>query len=427
MVAEARRHVRDGQLTVAERLLGDAGYDGNEAAALRREAAVRRAGIEPALAQAQAAFDRQDWDAAIRCVLEARGLHAANPQVADLSARIVQAVLCEIRSSIDAGRVDRADLLVARLLPLAGRTVDLEELDRIVGQCRRAVAQVAQGRPWQAEQVLRRLAVVLPKAGWLEDAIAAARQAGDALERLRTGPLGLMMHTPGLPERELPPAQDDVSEAATRILPAGTPAQPAGQAVPQRFLLHVDGVGSYLVVRKGQLTIGPAGRAGDCDIALLSDSTPSGVTIERADGDYFLKAQQAVLVNDRPVTERLLADGDRVALSNRCRMRFALPNAASASAVLHLSGTRLPGTDARRVILMDREVVIGPGAASHVRADGLEDRVVLYVRDGGLCCRAKDPVTVNEAALDGAAGLPLGATLRIGPLSMVITAVASDK
>ncbi len=347
--------------------------------------------------------------------------------MADLSARIVQAVLREIRSSIDVGRVDRADLLIDRLMPLSGRTVDLEELDRIVGQCRQAAAQAAGGQPWQAEQVLRQLAVVLPKAGWLEDAIAAARQAGDALERLRTGPLGLMMQTPESPERQPPSVQDDVSEAPTRILPASPPARPVGQGVPQRFLLHVDGVGSYLVVRKGQLTIGPASRSNGCDVALLSDSGLSAVTVERADGDYFLRSEQALLVNDRPVTQRLLADGDRVALSNRCRMRFALPNAASASAVLHLSGTRLPGTDARRVILMDREVVIGPGAASHIRADGLEDRVVLYVRDDALCCRAKEPVMANEAALDGSGGLPLGAGLRIGPLSMVITAVASDE
>ena len=132
-----------------------------------------------------------------------------------------------------------------------------------------------------------------------------------------------------------------------------------------------------------------------------------------------------MLVNDRPVTQKLLADGDRIALSPRCRMRFSVPNAASTSAVLHLSGTRLPKTDARRVILLDRELVIGPGSASHIRADSLDEPVVLYVRDGRLCCRTKEPVLVNDAVQDGSAGLPLGASVRIGPVSMVMTAVAN--
>lgn len=425
-VVEAGWHVRDGQLTLAEGLLGQPGYDGNQAAALRREVEARRAGVEPALNLAQAAMDRQDWDAAIRAVLDARRLHASNAQVTEVSAKIARAVLRDIRESIQAGRIDRAQALIDRLVPLSGRTVDLLELDRIVGQCEAAAESIARGQPHEAERVLRQLAALLPEAGWLQEAITAARQAAEGLEQLRVGPLGLIMaQTPRSAERSSPLASDRELEATRRVEVAGGEFGPAGQGSIDRFLLHVDGIGSYLVVRKGVVTIGAAGGSSGCDIPLMTEPGLAGVTIERAEEDYFLRSAQAVLVNDKPVTQKLLVDGDRIAVSPRCRMRFGLPNAASTSAVLQLSGTRLPKTDARRVILLDRELVIGPGPASHVRADGLDEPVVLYVRDGRLCCRAKQPVQVNDAVQDGSAGLPLGSSVRIGPVSMVVTAVAS--
>jgi tetratricopeptide (TPR) repeat protein len=425
VVLEAGRHLRDGHLTLAEGLLGEAGYDGNQSAALRREVAARRAGVEPALNLAQVALDRQDWDAAIRAILDARRLHASNAQVTEVAAKIAQAVLRETRESIDAGRIDRAQALIDRLLPLAGRTVDLLEVDRIVGQCEVAAESIARGQPQDAERVLRQLAPVLPQAGWLQDAITAARQAAEGIEHLRVGPLGLIMaQAPRWPERSQPLQSDQDLETTRRIEVAGA-AQPAGQGGTDRFLLQVDGIGSYLVVRKGVVTIGAAGSSSGCDIPLMTEPGLAGVTIERSEEDYFLRSPQAVLVNDKPVTQRLLVDGDRIALSSRCRMRFGLPNAASTSAVLHLSGTRLPKTDARRVILLDRELVIGPGSASHVRADSLAEPVVLYVRDGRLCCRTKEPVQVNDAVQDGSAGLPLGSNVRIGPVSMVMTTVAS--
>jgi hypothetical protein len=149
------------------------------------------------------------------------------------------------------------------------------------------------------------------------------------------------------------------------------------------------------------------------------------MTIERAEEDYFLRATQAVLVNDRPATQQLLADGDRIAPSPRCRVRFSLPNAASTSALLQLSGTRLPKTDARRVVLLNRELVIGPGPNSHIRADGLAESVVLYLRGDEMCCRSREPVLIDQKTLASSAGLPTDSSVRIGALSFVITAVAS--
>lgn len=194
-----------------------------------------------------------------------------------------------------------------------------------------------------------------------------------------------------------------------------------GTELPERFMLHVDGIGSYLVARGKAVTIGPASGNQGPDVPLLAESGLATVTIERSEDDYFLRSKETVFVDGHATTRRLLADGDSVALSSRCRVKFSVPNAASTSAVLQLSGTRLPRTDARRVILLDRELIIGPGTASHVRADVLTEPIVLYVRDGQLCCRAKGPVLAGEQAMGSAMGLPMATSIRIGGVSFVVT------
>ena len=106
-------------------------------------------------------------------------------------------------------------------------------------------------------------------------------------------------------------------------------------------------------------------------------------------------------------------------LSSRCRARFTLPSAASATAVLSVSGARLPHGDARRVILMDESLVMGPGGGCHIRADQLSENVVFHVRAGRLCCRTSLPVLAGGRPVDHRSGLPLGEHLAIGPVTLV--------
>lgn len=426
----ARQQMHNGQLTMAENLLADAGSDGDRATGVQREVAAKRSRAAALIEQALKALDRQDWDAAIRQLVEARQLHVSSAQAADLSARVTQQVLKNVRESIDEGRVDRAEALVQRLVPLAGRTVDVHEAARIVEQCRLAGTYVQAGDPHKALQTLRQLSAILPQAKWLKGAIEAASQAATALEHLRAGPLGLVMpagkrlpEVTELPERSSDSIKDEYKSGAVPESYAGVPGSNTehGADLPQRFLLQVDGIGSYLVVRGRKTTIGPAGSSESFDVPLLAEPGLSTATIERSEEDYFVRSGGRLLVRDKGTPQKLLADGDSIALSPRCRLKFAVPNAASTSAVLQLSGTRLPRSDARRVILLDRELIIGPGTASHVRADVLTEPIVLYVRDGRLCCRARHPVTAGEELLAGKATLPLGVSIKVGPASFVVT------
>ena len=163
------------------------------------------------------------------------------------------------------------------------------------------------------------------------------------------------------------------------------------------------------------------------DIGLLADPSTAVAMIERADEDYFLRSEFGLAVNDRPIAPRsakLLGSGDRVALSPRCRFGFATPNVASTTAVIDLTGARYPRSDVRRIILMDRDLIIGPGAATHVRigdAEGAGSNVVLHLRDGRLFCETDQPIEVNGAPLDRNAGIPLGAHVKVGGASFVVT------
>ena len=213
----------------------------------------------------------------------------------------------------------------------------------------------------------------------------------------------------------------DQTEFLSHRKPVGQPA--IGGAIPDRFMLHIDTVGGFLVLRQPRISIGPISSSRHPDLPLLAEAGLPVITIERQEEDYFLSSETPVRVNEVPVQRKLLSDGDRISLGPRCQLRFTLPSAASTSAVLHLSGCRLPNGDARRVILMDKSIVLGPGTSAHIRADQMPSPAVLHIRDGRLLVRSATEVKVNDRPVDERTGIPVGACACIGPISLAVAAV----
>jgi hypothetical protein len=203
--------------------------------------------------------------------------------------------------------------------------------------------------------------------------------------------------------------------------PASPPPIPSGEALPSRFVLQVDGAGSYLIVTQPRVTLGPISSSRQPDVALMAEATSSLATVERVEEDYFLRASGPMMVNGRACSGKLLTSGDEVALSPRCRFTFRQPSAASTSAVLDLTGTRYPRADVRRVILLDRELVIGPGVGSHVRIDELTEKIILHVRDGRLFVQTAQPVLVGEREVAPKSAVPVGTHVKAGGVSFVVT------
>lgn len=163
--------------------------------------------------------------------------------------------------------------------------------------------------------------------------------------------------------------------------------QPPEEMLPKQFILQVDGAGAFLVLRGETVRVGAISSDQENDLVLMAEPDLPQVTLERSEEDWFLRAARAVRVNEREVREKLLADGDAIELSRRCRLKYHRPNAASGTALLTLSGARLPRADIQKVVLLGRELILGADQSAHVRAAEFSEKVVLFLRDERLYCK----------------------------------------
>jgi len=421
-VDAARRRVDEGRLSLAEGLIENLPSDGSQTERLLGEVNARRTAADAALLRAEKALASENWADAIAELLEARRQHATGERVTDVSAQLTRAVIEQARTAIEKGRVMLAESLVERLAPLAGDHVEVQELTWVLQQCRQAAQLTPRGELRQASEVLRQLASMFPRSEWLASALESAERASKGLAQLRSGPLTPLLTIHPDDEQERVGIEGDPPGASTPT-PSGNSAV-LGASLPGKFAVQVDGVGSFVVLRQGRITIGTSSTSRPIDLVLMAEPGLPAVMIERVDEDYFLTAEQPVRVNDKPTTRRLLASGDQIALSPRCRLKFAVPSPASTSAVLSLAGTRLPRSDARQVILLDRQMILGPGPSAHIRAEQLSKAAIFHIREGRLLCRAADAVMVDDRPMDERMGIPLSAHVRVGPVSLVITAAS---
>lgn len=427
VLAMARRHVDRGELSLATALVNEQGLDHAPGRAVIEEAGAKRQAAQVACERATASLARQDWAAAVDATLEARGLHAGQ-NVLTLAAQVTDAVVTQVRSSIEAGRLDTAQLLLDRVRRLAPDAIGVHECGAFVSECRTAWQAIRSGQPRRAAETLRKLSTAHSGIGWLKQAVEETLRAAEAAEALSAGPLAWLgvnaSHDETLaigPQNQPSPWRIGAAVPVHRPEPAvATNGDAGNDSLPQRLWLHVDGIGSFLAIRSQTVRIGPAGSSRTPDVALSADPGAPTITIQRTEDDYFLTSDRPVNVSGTNVTRKLLRSGDVIALSTRCRLKFSLPHPASPTAVLTLHGTRLPNSDARHIVLMDRALVLGPGPSAHVRADLLREAAILVVQNDRLQCRTGEPVTVNDGPMDRTAGLPLGQRVRIGPVQMVI-------
>ena len=427
LAAAAREHIENGRLSLGEALLADAPDHSGRTELLRHEAEARRKAAGAALQRAEAALERSDHATAIDELLTARANRADTDAMAELAGRLIAAAAAEARQEIGRGRGDLAEALLGRLAPLAAGNRELSDLLGILAECRRGRTCLDGAEFRQAAEALRRAAAMLPEAQWLQQAVADAERGAAAIEALRSGPLGMLPINPAeAAATQAPPPLPNIAAFAAPAgpaTPAAAPRPASGAIMPSKFLLRLDGTSTTLVLRESCVTIGPISSSERPQLGLMADAGLPVATVQRTEGDYLLRSEQTVAVNDRPVTEHLLSDGDKIALSPRCRLRFRLPSAASGSAVLELSTARLPQADVRRIVLLDREMIVGPGSAVHVRSEDLPHRAVLHLRDGRLLCQSETTLTNDAGPLDPTAGLPLDTPVRLGPLGLVVTRV----
>ena len=234
------------------------------------------------------------------------------------------------------------------------------------------------------------------------------------LDELTTGPLGLSFNI----NSNIKNNDDSIPADLKETLPPVTNIikSKGHDSIEQDldFLLQIDGIGSFLVMRKNSITVGPISSSKRPDIGLIADPNLPIATIERNDEDYFLRSSGKVRVNDVAAANKLLVDSDRISLSMRCSMKFRIPNPASTTANLALSGTRLSRGDIGQIILMDRDILIGPGSNNHIVAENLDAQVTVFAQNNGLICRARQEIMINDVPAGRCAELALDKQIESG-------------
>lgn len=423
VVASAQQNIARGQLSVVERVLDDADLPATQAAPILQEIAARRALAENVLHKATSALDRDDWEAAIDAVHVALPQHATDGQLRQLVTRITQHLVPQIQSALDGGRLDVAHRMLQRLEKIDGRGLETEQLRQTLGQCRRVWDAFAAGRLHEADEALRRVATFLPRARWVESSHKLLRQAIECTDELRAGPLSLLADAARnaaytVPASPMPPLAN--------LAPMHAPVQPPplpGDLAPDAFTLRVDGVGSFRVLRQRRIVIGPVSSSRQADLPLMADATLPAITLERSEEDYFLRSPLPVEINGRPALSKMLRHNDRIGLSARCRLSFAKPTPVSNTAVIHLTNARLARADVRSAILLDRELVIGPGSNAHIRLDAMAHNAILFIRDGKLLVQSQspEPLLIDGNSAGPASTIPANAQVTLGALSFVVT------
>jgi tetratricopeptide (TPR) repeat protein len=418
---QARQQIDKGWLSAGVDILGD--EDNDQATMLRDQAAGERMRIESAVQKVEQSLKRNDLHAAVLVLAETRLGRSRNEQALEAVAKVRNLLSGQIREQLTAGRIDLAGTIEQDLHRIDTESGEAKELKDILDQCRRAASAVATGQVIKAQQILGRLRLILPGAKWVQDASGQIQQCGQAIQALAAGPLGLSMGDQAVAGQPVVVnAADEIEPTAEEASPSPEekPTKKADVSLPDKFVLQIDGVGGYLVMRGNPVSIGAISSSFRPDIALLCEAQVPTVKINRQEHDYFLRSDKPVQVGDKPVTEAPLTDGERIALSMRCRMKFSMPNAASNTAVLTLSSARLPRPDINQIILMDRDILVGPASSCHIRQTVSNQTVTFYLRNGLLFCKSDEPIEIGGRISDGRSPLPMETTIRAGAMTVVL-------
>ena len=387
-VQSVKQQIANGDLTVGMKLAEKLDDEGTTKAWLQQDVDARRAKIDKALNRIRQAIKRREPEEAVADIIDARRIQPNSRDLADLSRQVVSTMLGDLRKRLDQGRVDRAEMVLEQVRPIAKKNLEFTEAERAIRDCKLAASEIKAGNIEGAHRTLKSVAHLLPGAKWIRQAINDSEKAIQAMESLRTGPLGLISkgdsmvrpeHIEVVKPGNLP--QHYAQHAATGGV------QPTGSHIPDRFLLQVDGASSHLVVRKQATTFGPVSSSRRPDVGLMAQADTPWLVMERLDEDYFLRSDGKAKVNGQPISSKLLNSGDKIEIGRRGQMKFTLPCAASTSALIELIGARLPRADARRVILFDQSLMLAGNTAGHVQVPDLAEPIMLFVSEGRLKCR----------------------------------------
>ncbi len=386
VLESAKQQIEMGAYTAGSRLLEGLTEDQSVAGAattqrLADSLEANRKIVEDAAAKIQEAIDTGNHEAAVTVISKLQTDQREHSQIAALIPQAIGPLVEQGSLEVTAGRLDRAAAIGDVLRSVQSSLPAVVEFQQCLLRCHDAQQALKSDQYAVAESQLALLAQTVDGAAWIDEARNAVADVTRHLHIVSAGPLGL------LPEDAQEHLRPPVSPSPT---PVAMPRPSEG--LPDRSVLQVDGVGGLLLLTKDVVAIGTvaigtvASSSASIDVRLATEGIAASINMRRNGEDYFAESTAPFAVNGQQVTRRLLASGDSIAVGNRGRLKFLKPVAASASAVLQITGSRLSRRDIRSVVLMADSLLFGPGG-SHFRVPGLELPVVLHCDQNGLTLR----------------------------------------
>jgi hypothetical protein len=436
---QAQDALRTGRLEEAGRLLAVAGTQGH------RKAGELLGQLARALAErGERRLAENDPDAAWADLAAAEELGVAEPALDRLRVALTRLGLAAVRAQLEAGAPDRAVGTVERLRDRQVRRPELKPLEEAARDWLLARELADRGEFALARQAAARVAGRLTPpppavAGFVRELDERGEAHGRLLVQLHSALDGrewrevvrlgeaLLAAAPQSQEARKARArawqvlEPPTSPAPLTVAGRGEAERPAVTVPPPltQFRLWVDGVGGYVVCLGPAVTLGQAGPGATADVLVQGPLSRRHLTIRRQEEAYLAESDRPMSVGGRSLPRTVLADGDELTLGP-VRLRFRLPVPASNTAALQVtSGHRLPaGLDG--ALLMAETLVIGPGAQSHVRAEDLEGKVVLYRQGGGLGVNWSAEFAVDGRPHRGRAAVPFGSRVSGPGLSFAV-------
>lgn len=369
----ADRELQRGDIGLGERVLNQLPTEDSNAVRLADRISVQKEQIDGALNKARQAAKSGGVLDAVNALSRLKKISPDHGELSGLVQQVVGPACDEIERDMNAARLDRAERSLVLLQPFATADTRLQELNRVMARASRVAGLFKAARFEDAAFELKKLETLMPRAAWISELAERSSKAVSAIRELQASPFAM------LDDRDAT-GLFQIRDESPLHSPHLADKLPAHHSTHQRWLLQIDGVGSFLLVGSNHVSLGNSLKAKSVDVPLAGFDTGDAIISRDSGsgaGDYTLQCADQAQVNGRKYVRKLLVSGDTLEFGRRCRLRFELPNAAAPSAVLHLTGTKLSRPDVRHVILLDQSLVIG-GPNGHVEAGDLVEPLILF-------------------------------------------------
>ncbi len=411
---KAKQQMQNGWLSTGRKILAET--DDQQAQCLLKNAEMLELEKDSAIQRIQQALKLGQVELAARMYQSSSLKNRLDSEATDILSRIQQQASKQLQDFLSQGDIHLATSFMKQLTGKVAECDAIGLFRQAIEYCHLAVRQIDTGNFTAAIVNLKKVRTLQPKAKWITEAISQTQRAADAQQGLQAGPLGILENI-----NEKAAAEMNFQEPQRKPVVAKTKNvsidKPLNSGTQMRFILQIDGVGAYHVLCDDRVTIGPISGSKRCDIELVTAPDVLPKQIERVDGDYFMGFPDST-PGSKPASKQLLSDSQRVELSSRCRFKFSTPNPASSTACLTPSSARFPRADITGVILMDREILIGPERNNHIQSGQIDEAIVLFLQDNKILCRAQQPLTVGGHTLAAGQALPMDTQIEIGDVRL---------